>query len=80
MQDDEVGHVVFGNVIQTELRDMYLAYLARVTALDGSVSQHAPALTVNRLCGLGLQAIVSASQSTFCSAMRTSPSAAARRT
>ncbi|VXC06903.1 acetyl-CoA acetyltransferase [Burkholderia sp. 8Y] len=57
---DEVGHVVFGNVIQTEPRDMYLA---RVAALDGGVSQHAPALTVNRLCGSGLQAIVSASQS-----------------
>ncbi|GJH27675.1 MULTISPECIES: beta-ketothiolase BktB [Caballeronia] len=57
---DEVGHVVFGNVVHTEPRDMYLA---RVAALDGGVSQHAPALTVNRLCGSGLQAIVSASQS-----------------
>ncbi|QSN60162.1 beta-ketothiolase BktB [Caballeronia sp. M1242] len=57
---EEVGHVVFGNVIQTEPRDMYLA---RVAALDGGVSQHAPALTVNRLCGSGLQAIVSAAQS-----------------
>ncbi len=57
---DDVGHVVFGNVIQTEPRDMYLA---RVAALDGGVTQHAPALTVNRLCGSGLQAIVSASQS-----------------
>lgn len=56
---DEVGHVVFGNVIHTEPRDMYLA---RVAALDGGVSQHAPALTLNRLCGSGLQAIVSASQ------------------
>ncbi|SAL00262.1 beta-ketothiolase BktB [Caballeronia ptereochthonis] len=57
---DEVGHVVLGNVIQTEPRDMYLA---RVAALDGGVTQAAPALTVNRLCGSGLQAIVSASQS-----------------
>jgi acetyl-CoA C-acetyltransferase len=57
---DEVGHVVFGNVVHTEPRDMYLA---RVAALDGGVSQHAPALTVNRLCGSGLQAIVSAAQS-----------------
>ncbi|KAK47353.1 acetyl-CoA C-acyltransferase family protein [Caballeronia sp. LZ029] len=57
---DEVGHVVFGNVVHTEPRDMYLA---RVAALDGGVSQDAPALTVNRLCGSGLQAIVSASQS-----------------
>jgi acetyl-CoA C-acetyltransferase len=60
VQGEEVGHVVFGNVIQTEPRDMYLA---RVAALDGGVTQHAPALTVNRLCGSGLQAIVSASQS-----------------
>ncbi|WP_244815912.1 beta-ketothiolase BktB [Caballeronia sp. Lep1P3] len=60
VEGDEVGHVVFGNVIQTEPRDMYLA---RVAALDGGVAQHAPALTVNRLCGSGLQAIVSASQS-----------------
>ncbi|KXV06693.1 acetyl-CoA acetyltransferase [Caballeronia megalochromosomata] len=57
---DEVGHVVFGNVVHTEPRDMYLA---RVAALDGGVTQHAPALTVNRLCGSGLQAIVSAAQS-----------------
>jgi acetyl-CoA C-acetyltransferase len=57
---DEVGHVVFGNVVHTEPRDMYLA---RVAAIDGGVSQHAPALTVNRLCGSGLQAIVSAAQS-----------------
>ena len=57
---DEVGHVVFGNVIHTEPKDMYLA---RVAALNGGVAQHAPALTVNRLCGSGLQAIVSAAQS-----------------
>jgi acetyl-CoA C-acetyltransferase len=56
---DEVGHVVFGNVIHTEPKDMYLA---RVAALNGGVAQHAPALTVNRLCGSGLQAIVSAAQ------------------
>jgi acetyl-CoA C-acetyltransferase len=55
----EVGHVVFGNVIQTEPKDMYLA---RVASLDGGVSEHAPALTLNRLCGSGLQAIVSAAQ------------------
>src|SRR6516225_2143810 len=57
---DEVGHVVFGNVIHTEPKDMYLA---RVAAMNGGVAQHAPALTVNRLCGSGLQAIVSAAQS-----------------
>ena len=56
---EEVGHVVFGNVVHTEPRDMYLA---RVAAIDGGVAQHAPALTVNRLCGSGLQAIVSAAQ------------------
>ncbi|WP_233853033.1 beta-ketothiolase BktB [Paraburkholderia sp. HD33-4] len=57
---DEVGHVVFGNVVHTEPRDMYLA---RVAAINGGVAQHTPALTVNRLCGSGLQAIVSAAQS-----------------
>jgi acetyl-CoA C-acetyltransferase len=57
---DDVGHVVFGNVVHTEPKDMYLA---RVAALNGGVAQHAPALTVNRLCGSGLQAIVSAAQS-----------------
>ncbi|MGU7774909.1 beta-ketothiolase BktB [Burkholderia sp. MR1-5-21] len=56
---DEVGHVVFGNVVHTEPKDMYLA---RVAAINGGVAQHAPALTVNRLCGSGLQAIVSAAQ------------------
>jgi acetyl-CoA C-acetyltransferase len=56
----EVGHVVFGNVIHTEARDMYLS---RVAALDGGVADHVPCLTVNRLCGSGLQAILSASQS-----------------
>ncbi|WP_233873723.1 beta-ketothiolase BktB [Paraburkholderia adhaesiva] len=56
---DEVGHVVFGNVIATEPKDLYLA---RVAALNGGVSQATPAFTVNRLCGSGLQAIVSAAQ------------------
>jgi acetyl-CoA C-acetyltransferase len=55
----EVGHVVFGNVVHTEPRDMYLS---RVAALDGGVAQHTPCLTLNRLCGSGLQAIVSAAQ------------------
>src|ERR1700754_4944904 len=53
----EVGHVVFGNVIHTEPKDMYLA---RVAALNAGVTKDAPALTVNRLCGSGLQAVVSA--------------------
>jgi acetyl-CoA C-acetyltransferase len=56
----EVGHVVFGNVIHTETRDMYLA---RVAAINGGLPVATPALTVNRLCGSGLQAIVSAAQS-----------------
>ncbi|CAL8475611.1 beta-ketothiolase BktB [Caballeronia sp. S22] len=56
---DQVDHVVFGNVIATEPKDMYLA---RVAALDGGVSEATPALTVNRLCGSGLQAIISAAQ------------------
>ncbi|KVN38504.1 acetyl-CoA acetyltransferase [Burkholderia pyrrocinia] len=56
---DAVGHVVFGHVVNTEPKDMYLA---RVAAIEGGVAQHAPALTVNRLCGSGLQAIVSAAQ------------------
>jgi acetyl-CoA C-acetyltransferase len=57
---DAVGHAVFGNVIHTEPRDMYLA---RVAALNGGLPHGIPALTLNRLCGSGLQAIVSASQS-----------------
>jgi acetyl-CoA C-acetyltransferase len=55
----DVGHVVFGNVIHTEQRDMYLS---RVAALGGGLPVETPALTLNRLCGSGLQAIVSASQ------------------
>jgi acetyl-CoA C-acetyltransferase len=55
----EVGHVVFGNVIHTEARDMYLS---RVAAINGGLSAETPAFTVNRLCGSGLQAIVSAAQ------------------
>ena len=56
----EVGHVVFGNVIHTEPKDMYLS---RVACIKGGLPQETPALTLNRLCGSGLQAIVSASQS-----------------
>ncbi len=54
-----VGHVVFGSVIHGEARDMYLS---RVIALDGGLPVETPCLTVNRLCGSGLQAIVSAAQ------------------
>ena len=55
----EVGQVVFGHVIHTDAKDMYFA---RVAAMNGGVTKDAPALTVNRLCGSGLQAIVSAAQ------------------
>jgi acetyl-CoA C-acetyltransferase len=55
----EVGACVIGNVIHTEARDMYFS---RVAALKGGLSEDSTALTVNRLCGSGLQAIVSASQ------------------
>jgi acetyl-CoA C-acetyltransferase len=55
----EVGHVVFGNVIHTDKRDMYLS---RVAAVEGGLPVETPALTLNRLCGSGLQAIVSAAQ------------------
>ena len=56
---EDVGHAVFGNVIHTEVRDMYLS---RVAAVNGGLPVTTPAFTVNRLCGSGLQAIVSASQ------------------
>ena len=55
----DVGHAVFGNVIHTEPRDMYLA---RVAAVNGGLPVETPSLTVNRLCGSGLQAVVSAAQ------------------
>src|SRR5260221_725692 len=54
-----VGHVVMGSVIHGEARDMYLS---RVAALDAGIAVGPPCLTVNRLCGSGLQAIVSAAQ------------------
>lgn len=54
-----VGHIVFGQVVPTEPRD---AYLARVVGMESGLPQETPALTVNRLCGSGLQAIVSAAQ------------------
>lgn len=56
---NEVGHLVLGNVIHGESRDMYLS---RVACIQGGLPQHTAALTVNRLCGSGLQAIISASQ------------------
>ena len=56
---DAVGHVVMGNVIPTDTKD---AYLARVAAIDAGCPIETPAMNVNRLCGSGLQAIVSAAQ------------------
>jgi len=56
---EAIGHAVFGNVIHTDVHDMYLA---RVAAVKGGLPVETPALTVNRLCGSGLQAIVSAAQ------------------
>ena len=56
----DVGHVVFGHVVNTEPKDMYLS---RVAALNGGCSEGTPAYNVNRLCGSGLQAIINASQS-----------------
>ena len=56
----DVGHVVFGHVVNTEPKDMYLS---RVAAINGGCAETTPAFNVNRLCGSGLQAIVNASQS-----------------
>ena len=56
---DAVGHVVMGNVIPTDTKD---AYLARVAAIDADYPIETPAFNVNRLCGSGLQAIISAAQ------------------
>ena len=57
---DQVGHLVMGSVIPTEPRD---AYLSRVAAIEAGLPPEVPAFNVNRLCGSGLQAIVSAAQS-----------------
>jgi acetyl-CoA C-acetyltransferase len=59
IESKDVGHVVFGNVIHTEPKDMYFA---RVASMNGGIPKEVPALTLNRLCGTGLQAIVSAAQ------------------
>jgi acetyl-CoA C-acetyltransferase len=56
---ESVGHCVIGNVIHTEARDMYIS---RVAALEGGLHYKTPAVTVNRLCGSGLQAIITAAQ------------------
>ncbi|CAM3408302.1 acetyl-CoA C-acyltransferase family protein [Paracoccus nototheniae] len=56
---DRIGQVVFGHVLNTEPRDMYLS---RVAMLDAGIPHTTPAMNVNRLCGSGAQAIVSAAQ------------------
>ncbi len=57
---DRIGHVAFGHVINTEPRDMYLS---RVAAMEAGIPDTTPAMNVNRLCGSGVQAIVSVVQS-----------------
>ena len=59
VEGGQIGHVVFGHVINTEPRDMYLS---RVAAMEAGVPDSAPAMNVNRLCGSGAQAIVSCVQ------------------
>ena len=59
VEGKDVGHVVFGHVVNTEPKDMYLS---RVAAINGGCAEGTPAFNVNRLCGSGLQAIVSAAQ------------------
>jgi len=56
---EDVGHLVLGNVIHTEPKDMYIS---RVASINAGLPKETPALTLNRLCGSGLQAIVSAAQ------------------
>lgn len=58
-QPKDIGHVVMGNVIHTEPRDMYIS---RVAGVNAGIPVETPAFTVNRLCGSGMQAIVSAAQ------------------
>jgi acetyl-CoA C-acetyltransferase len=60
VEGGQIGNVVFGHVINTEPRDMYLG---RVAAMDAGIPNGTPAMNVNRLCGSGAQAIVSAVQS-----------------
>ncbi|MBV6636655.1 MAG: acetyl-CoA C-acyltransferase family protein [Mameliella sp.] len=60
VEGGQIGHVVFGHVINTEPRDMYLS---RVAAMQAGIPDSTPAMNVNRLCGSGAQAIVSAVQS-----------------
>ena len=60
VEPDQIGHVAFGHVINTEAKDMYLS---RVAAMNAGIPESTPAMNVNRLCGSGVQAIVSVVQS-----------------
>lgn len=60
IEPGQIGHVAMGHVINTEPKDMYLS---RVAAMDAGIPEGTPAMNVNRLCGSGLQAAVSAIQS-----------------
>jgi acetyl-CoA C-acetyltransferase len=59
VEPNQIGHVVFGNIIHTDSHDHYLA---RVAGVKGGLPVEVPALTLNRLCGSGLQAIITAAQ------------------
>src|ERR1035441_1466973 len=59
LEPDQVEQVVFGNVIHTAAEDMYMA---RVVGIRAGIPKESPAFTVNRLCGSGVQAIISAAQ------------------
>jgi acetyl-CoA C-acetyltransferase len=59
LQGEDIGHCVIGSVTHSDRRDMYIS---RVAALKGGLPVETPALTVNRLCGSGLQAVISAAQ------------------
>lgn len=60
VEGDQIGHVAFGHVINTEPRDMYLS---RIAAMEAGIPDTTPAMNVNRLCGSGAQALVSVIQS-----------------
>ena len=59
LEGEDIGHCVIGSVVHSDRRDMYMS---RVAALKGGLPIETPALTVNRLCGSGLQAVISAAQ------------------
>ncbi len=59
LKGEDIGHVVVGNVVHSDRRDIYMS---RAAALNAGLPIETPALTVNRLCGSGLQAVISATQ------------------